>query len=94
MENIMNVIRRLFLASCLFLSSQAVFAMETVDINTADAATLAAMLSGIGEKRAQAIVAYREEHGPFQSVDDLVRVSGIGPRVLEENRERMKTSQE
>ena len=35
-----------------------------------------------GEKRAQAIVAYREEHGPFQSVEDLTRVSGIGEGVL------------
>ena len=39
-------------------------------------------LPGIGEKRAQAIVAWREEHGPFQSVDELVQVSGIGEKLL------------
>ena len=39
-------------------------------------------LPGIGEKRAQAIVAWREEHGPFRSVDELVQVSGIGEKLL------------
>jgi competence protein ComEA len=42
-----------------------------VDINTADAGTLARELNGVGPARAQAIVAYRNEHGPFKSVDDL-----------------------
>lgn len=90
----MNLMRRLFLVLFLFLSSQAVLAMDRVDLNTADAETLAAMLTGVGEKRAQAIVAYREEHGLFQSVDELVRVSGIGPRVLEENRDRLQVSRD
>ena len=39
-------------------------------------------LPGIGEKRAQAIVAYREEHGPFQTVDELDKVEGIGEGIL------------
>ena len=55
---------------------------ETIDVNTADVYDLQ-RLPGIGEKRAQAIVAYREEHGPFQSVDELDNVSGIGPGILE-----------
>ena len=54
---------------------------EVIDLNTADVYELQ-RLPGIGEKRAQAIVAYREEHGPFQSVEDLTRVSGIGEGVL------------
>jgi competence protein ComEA len=60
-----------------------------VNINTADAQTLAAALDGVGEARAQAIVAYREEHGPFRSVDDLARVKGVGERVLAANRSRI-----
>lgn len=59
---------------------------QTVNINTADAATLAAQLKGIGEKRAQAIVEYRAIHGSFSSIEDLDQVKGIGPATLEHNR--------
>ena len=52
-----------------------------IDINSAPVEELQ-RLPGIGEKRAQAIVAWREEHGPFQSVDELVQVSGIGEKLL------------
>lgn len=58
-----------------------------VDINTADAATLARELKGIGPARAEAIVAWREANGPFRSPEDLVLVQGIGERVLEDNRD-------
>ena len=54
---------------------------EAIDINSAPVEDLQ-RLPGIGEKRAQAIVAWREEHGPFQSVDELVQVSGIGEKLL------------
>ena len=54
---------------------------EGIDINSAPVEDLQ-RLPGIGEKRAQAIVAWREEHGPFQSVDELVQVSGIGEKLL------------
>lgn len=63
-----------------------------VDINTADAATLARELKGIGPARAEAIVAWREANGPFKSPDDLVLVQGIGERVLEDNRASLVTS--
>ena len=59
---------------------------ETIDVNTADVYDLQ-RLPGIGEKRAQSILEYREEHGPFQTVDELDNVSGIGPGILEELRE-------
>lgn len=52
-----------------------------VDLNTATAEELQA-LPGIGETRAAAIVAYREEHGPFTYVEDLLAVSGIGEGIL------------
>lgn len=63
-----------------------------VDLNTADAATLARELKGIGPARAEAIVAWREAHGPFKSPEDLVKVQGIGERVLEDNRSLMTVS--
>jgi competence protein ComEA len=57
-----------------------------VDLNTADAATLAKELDGIGAARAKAIVEYRERNGKFKSVDELLNVKGIGPQVLEQNK--------
>ena len=53
-----------------------------VNVNTADLETLD-KLSGIGPALAEWIIAYREEHGPFQTVDGLLEVSGIGPVTLE-----------
>jgi competence protein ComEA len=67
------------------LLSSGAFA-DPVNINTADARTLAKELSGIGLSRAQAIVEYREKNGPFKSVDDLAKVKGIGMKVVEQNR--------
>ncbi len=53
-----------------------------LDINTATAEQLTA-LNGIGEKKAAAIIAYRDEHGGFSSVDELLNVKGIGEKTLE-----------
>jgi competence protein ComEA len=61
-----------------------------VDINTADAATIAKELQGIGLSRAQAIVAYREKNGAFRSADELRKIKGIGAKVLERNRANIK----
>lgn len=61
-----------------------------VDINTADAATLAKELTGIGRARAEAIVAYRTKNGPFKSADDLALVKGIGQKVIDENRANIR----
>jgi len=58
-----------------------------VNINTADAKTMAANINGIGEKKAEAIVQYRKKHGPFKSADDLTNIKGIGPNLIEKNRE-------
>jgi competence protein ComEA len=63
-------------------------AAEPVDINKADAKALAA-LDGVGDVKAQAIVAYRDQNGPFKSVDDLAKVKGIGDKTLERNRDNL-----
>lgn len=57
-----------------------------VNLNTANAEELSSMLFGVGSAKAEAIVAYREQNGSFESVEDLIMVSGIGIRTLEENR--------
>ena len=54
---------------------------EVIDLNTADEYDLQ-RLPGIGETRARAILSYREEHGPFRSVDELDNVEGIGEGIL------------
>ena len=75
------------LSMALLLALAAPALANPVDINSADAATLAASLTGVGEARARAIVAYREQHGPFRRVEDLKQGRGIGDHVLQVNRD-------
>ena len=57
-----------------------------VNINTADAQSLAAGLKGVGPSRAADIVRYRETYGPFSAVDELTEVKGVGKSTIEKNR--------
>ena len=61
-----------------------------VDINSADAAALATALNGVGEAKAKAIVAHRNQHGAFRSVDELALVKGIGQRLVDINRDAIR----
>jgi len=61
-----------------------------VSINQATAEQLAAALSGVGLKKAEGIVRYREQNGPFTQVEQLQEVPGIGPALFEKNRTRLK----
>jgi len=54
-----------------------------VNVNSADVKTIADALSGIGPSKAEAIVEYREKHGPFKTPEDLLEVPGIGEKTLE-----------
>ncbi|HBR7659706.1 TPA: helix-hairpin-helix domain-containing protein [Klebsiella pneumoniae] len=56
-----------------------------VSINRASAEQLAQALNGVGLKKAQAIVSYREEYGPFKTLDDLKQVPGMGSALVERN---------
>jgi competence protein ComEA len=76
---------KLFVISCLFFLLTSLAIAGPVNINTADAKTIASSLSGIGESKAGAIVAYRNAHGDFQSVYDLAKVKGIGKKTVEKN---------
>jgi competence protein ComEA len=64
-------------------------AAETVDINSADAETLDRVLDNIGRSKAEAIVAYRDENGPFESAEQLALVKGIGLATVEKNLDRI-----
>ncbi|EGM7732991.1 helix-hairpin-helix domain-containing protein [Escherichia albertii] len=56
-----------------------------VSINNATAGELARAMNGVGLKKAQAIVSYREEYGPFKTVEDLKQVPGMGNSLVERN---------
>ena len=60
-------------------------AMKAININKASAKELA-QLKGVGDKLAAKIVEYRTKHGAFKSVQDLTKVKGIGPKILENNK--------
>ena len=62
-------------------------AATPVNINKADAAAIAQALDGIGQSKAEAIVAYRDQHGPFKTVEELAEVKGIGAATIERNRD-------
>lgn len=62
----------------------------TVSINQADAEQLASILKGVGLKKAEGIVRYREQNGPFTQIEQLQEVPGIGPALFERNRARLK----
>ena len=74
-----------FVSILLFLFSFNVFAIP-VNINQADAKTIAKSLNGVGIIKAEAIVKYREENGPFKSTDELAKVKGIGDKTVLKNK--------
>ena len=61
----------------------------SVSINRASAQELADQLIGVGLKKAQAIVDFRAENGNFQTLDDLLQVKGIGPQMIEKNKDKI-----
>lgn len=65
---------------------------DPVNINTATAKEMEIALKGIGPKKAAAIEQYRNEYGPFQSVDEILQVPGIGNKILEDNRHNLTVS--
>ena len=90
-----GALRRLVLPGvllALLLATIPAVAGDTIDINNATAEEFAAAMTGVGLKKARAIVAYRDENGPFASIEDLVKVRGIGPATLDSNRERLSVT--
>ncbi|MGY6588372.1 MAG: ComEA family DNA-binding protein [Wenzhouxiangella sp.] len=88
MKNVKHLIAALVFA--LSLSGLALAETPAVDINTATAEQLADALHNVGMAKAEAIVAYREEHGPFEHIDELVNVRGIGLATVDRNRDRIE----
>ncbi len=77
---------RHLVAGAILLVAGVVHAGEPVNINTADAEALAAAINGVGIKKARDIISFRQDNGPFESVDELARVSGIGIKTVDRSR--------
>ena len=60
---------------------------EPLDINKANAETIANAMKGVGQSKAAAIVEYRDKHGSFKSIDELSSIKGIGEKTVDLNRE-------
>lgn len=86
----MTVIKSIVASLLLSLAlSTAALALDRVNINTADAATLDRVLINIGPVKADAIVAYRTANGAFKSAEQLALVKGVGLKTIEKNRDRI-----
>jgi len=84
----MRYLSVIFLLAAVLLSASPAWS-EPLDINSADASTLAQGITGVGEAKAMAIVEYREAHGPFTSVDELSNIKGIGMKTIDKNRDKL-----
>ena len=82
----MDMLRKCLFTLLLTLPLLTVAAGETVNINTADKEVLMT-IKGIGEKRAEAIIAYREKNGPFKTIDQLAEIRGVGQMFVDNNRD-------
>ena len=81
--------KNILLGVALALASRMVFA-GAVNINTADAKTLAKELVGVGASKAEAIIKYRTDKGPFKAPEELKKVEGIGEATYEHNKANIK----
>jgi competence protein ComEA len=81
--------RNVLFGTTLAIASGLAFA-GPVNINTADAKTLAKELVGVGPAKAAAIIKYRTEKGPFKSAEELKKVEGVGEATFETNKSFIK----
>ena len=81
----MNFLKTALIAAALFAQT----AFAAVNVNKATAEQIAEELKGVGITKATAIVAYREQNGPFKTVEELTQVKGIGLKTVEKNREEI-----
>lgn len=87
MKSFATILKSLVLSLLLATSA---YAADKVNINTADAATIDAVLVNVGPAKAQAIVDYRKTNGAFKSLEELAMVKGIGLKTVEKNRDRIE----
>lgn len=84
------MLRPLFATALALALALPAFAATPVNINKADAATIASSLDGVGPAKAKAIVAWREAHGPFKNLDELTQVKGMGQATIARNHDAIQ----
>ena len=89
---LMSFVFSMMLIPALVLASTEFKGTETVNINKANASTLAAYLKGVGPSKAEAIVKYRKSNGKFSKIDDLKNVPGIGDETYKDVKKNVSTS--
>ena len=67
-------------------------ATDTININTADKETLMTVITGVGEKKADAIIEYRGKNRPFKSIDELMNIKGIGQGTVDKHRNMLSVA--
>lgn len=77
----------IFGLSLLFFSFIAM--AKPLNINTATAEEIATTMKGVGSSKSKAIIEFREKHGKFERLDEIMRVKGIGFATLDKNREKI-----
>jgi|GEM_PF-1980664 len=96
----LKALSRLLLAICIAFTSNFSLAenvtkhelnaqLQVIHINESSLEQLLT-LKGIGQKKAEAILAYREKVGNFKSIEELIEVKGIGEKILMDNKSRLK----
>lgn len=88
----MKMLKTLFL-TLLLAAPVYLAAADKININTATKEELMSEIKGVGEKRAEAIIAYREQNGTFKSVEELANVSGVGQSIVDSNREALSVGE-
>jgi competence protein ComEA len=89
----MKILRHVVTIAALLAAGTSASWCAPVNINAADAPTLAQELKGIGPVKAQAIVEYRQKHGAFRTVDELAQVKGISQKLIDRNRADLRIGQ-
>ena len=85
----MNRLREIVLSIALASLIPIAVLAGPVDVNSADAETISAELKGVGLSKANAIIEYRKNNGPFKKAEDLMQVKGIGARTIEINQDNI-----
>ena len=76
-----------FMTALFIIQSQV--SAQSIDVNQATLEELVENLNGVGAHKAQAIIDYRQQHGDFDSMEELLQVKGIGLSTLEKNKDRL-----
>lgn len=90
--SVIKLLGKVMIAISLAVAATTTSFAAPVNVNKADAKALADNINGIGPKKAQAIVTYRETKGAFKSVNDLAKVKGIGAKIIEKNKADLRIS--